>query len=231
MSAIAAFLEPTGIKLVFLVEWAWFVVFSATKGRLGTSHLIGVAAWPLVFFYLVGCTLVAWSRHARQIAEGWWLLAVGVALVGLDQAIKTLVTVFVPYRTSVPIIHHWLHLSHVHNTHGSWLASEFNLRSVHNLSAAQWGLAVAIPLLSMLGHRYYVTAHRRSLWIDVACLGVFSASASWICDMALRGLIVDFVGLPGLVTADLKDIYGTIGVAALFAETLDYPQLWWRWRG
>jgi lipoprotein signal peptidase len=231
MSAIVAFLKPTGIKLVFLVEWAWFVVFSATRGRLDTNHLIGVAAWPLVFFYLVGCTLVAWSRHARQVAGGWRLLAVGVALVGLDQAIKTLVTRFVPYGTSLPIVRHWLHLAHVHNTHGSWLASEFHVQSAGSLQLAQWGLAVTIPLLAILGHRYYVTAHRRSLWIDVAFLGVFSAGAGWICDMALRGRIVDFIGLPGLVTADLKDICGTIGAAALFAETLDYPRLWWRWRG
>jgi hypothetical protein len=49
--------------------------------------------------------------------------------------------------------------------------------------------------------------------------------------MSLRGHIVDFIHLPGLVTADLKDVFMTIGVAALFAEALDNPQISWRWLG
>jgi lipoprotein signal peptidase len=228
---MAALLRPTWIKLVFLVEWASFLVLSAARGHLKTGHQVLVAAWPLVFFYLVGCALAALSQRLRQVAAGWRLLAFGVALVGLDQAIKALVIAFVPYGTSIPILDGWLRLAHVHNTHGSWLASEFDVHPAGSLDLTQWGLAVLTLLLSILGHRYYVTAHRRSLWIDLTFLGLFSASACWMCDMALRGLIVDFVGLPGLVTADFKDIYGTVGVAALLAETLDYPQLWWRWRG
>jgi lipoprotein signal peptidase len=231
VSAIAAFLKPTGTKLVFLLEWASFVVFSAARSHLGTSRQLLVAAYPLVFFYLVGCALAAWSRRTGRIAGGRGLLGLGALLVGLDQAIKTLVTVCVPYGASLPIAHGWLQLAHVHNTHGSWLASEFQVHSVSALQRMQWGLAIPVLLLVILCHRYYVRAHRRSLWIDVAFLGVFSTTAGWMCDMALRGYIVDFIGLPGLVTADFKDIYGTIGVAALLAETLDYPQLWWRWRG
>lgn len=230
MPAIAAFLRPTLIKLVFLVEWASFLVFTLARGHLKTGHQVLVAAWPFVFFYLVGCALAALSQRLRQVAGGWRLPALGLVLAGLDQAIKALVTAFVPRGTSLPIFDHWLRLAHVVNTHGSWLASEFDLHLPGSVDLAQWGLVVLGLLLSVLGHRYYVTVHRRSLWIDVAFLGLFSASASWMCDTALRGRIVDFVGLPGLVTADLKDIYGTLGVAALLAETLDHPRLWWRWR-
>ena len=49
--------------------------------------------------------------------------------------------------------------------------------------------------------------------------------------MAFRGHIVDFIQLPGLMTADLKDIWVIIGVAALFAEVLDNPELSWRGGG
>ena len=49
--------------------------------------------------------------------------------------------------------------------------------------------------------------------------------------MAFRGYITDFINLPGLVTADFKDILVTVGVAAVFAEALDNPKLSWRWRG
>jgi hypothetical protein len=49
--------------------------------------------------------------------------------------------------------------------------------------------------------------------------------------MPLRGHIVDFLCLPGVVTADLKDIYLTIGIAATFVETLDNPDLSRPWQG
>ena len=40
---------------------------------------------------------------------------------------------------------------------------------------------------------------------------------------------ISHIQLPGLVTADLKDVWVTIGVAALCAEALDNPKLSWRW--
>jgi hypothetical protein len=46
--------------------------------------------------------------------------------------------------------------------------------------------------------------------------------------MAARGYILDFINLPEVVTADLKDIVISIGVAAFFAEALDNPELSWR---
>jgi len=83
----------------------------------------------------------------------------------------------------------------------------------------------------MLCHRYYTTTNRKSLWADVAFIGLFAGVASWVCDMAFRGYIIDFINLPGLVTADFKDILVTISAAAIFAETLDNPKISWRWDG
>lgn len=50
-------------------------------------------------------------------------------------------------------------------------------------------------------------------------------------DMFLRGYIVDFIGLPGLVTADLKDIFAYIGAAAIVIEALERPQKNLMWKG
>lgn len=230
-SAFATFLRPTRTRLVFLAEWTLFIAFSAARGRLGTVPRVLVAVYTLVFYYLVGCSLAAWSRRDRHVATGWRLVAGGVALAGLDQAAKALVAAGVPLGASLPVVPGWLHLAHVHNTHGSWVASEFQLRAAGALLPAQWIAAGLLLVLSFLGHRYYVGAHRRSLWIDLAFLGVFSSQLSWMGDMALRGSTLDYIGLPGLVTADLKDILVGIGVAALFAETLEHPRLWWNWSG
>ena len=41
----------------------------------------------------------------------------------MDQGIKAVVTAWVPYQTSIPIVANWLHLAHEQNPHGSWIAS------------------------------------------------------------------------------------------------------------
>lgn len=224
-----SFLKPTVFKLVFLVEWTLFILFEWLRGELGTSGQILVASYPLVFFYLVACALVVLSHYTRQVARGWKLLALAMGLAAVDQFIKAMVGTFVPYQTLVPIIEGWLHLAHKHNLQGSWLLSIFNLRLVG--TAMLTVVVVAILFGSAFCHRYYIGTKRESVWADVAFLGLFAGSASWVCDMGFRGYIVDYINLPGVVTADFKDILVAIGVAALFVEVLENPDVSLRWRG
>jgi len=231
MPTEVAFLKPTRIKLVFLVEWVLFILTTAARGELETNHQVLVAGYPLMFFYLVACALTTLSQRIQQVATSWKLLAFAGGLTALDQVIKTIITAFVPYQTSIPIVNNWLYLAHEHNYHGSWIASAFNVQSASVFSLVQWGLAILVLFFSILCHRYYITTNRKSLWADVALLGLFAGYTSWICDMSFRGYIVDFINLPGLVTADFKDILITIGVAALFVEMLDNPTLSWHWAG
>ncbi len=231
MLAVVAFLKPTRIKLVFLLEWVLFILITIAKGELETNHQILVAGYPLVFFYLVACALAALSQHIQQIAQSWRLLVFAIGLTILDQVVKTIIAASIPYQTSIPIVNNWLYLAHERNFHGSWIASAFNVQFVSVFNLMQWGLAIPVLFCSILCHRYYITTNRKSLWADVAFLGVFASNASWICDMSFRGCILDFINLPGLVTADLKDILVTVGVAAFVVETLDNPKLSWRWTG
>jgi lipoprotein signal peptidase len=224
-----SFLKPTGLKLVFLVEWTLFILLEWLRGELGTGGKILVASYPLVFFYLVACVLVVLSQHTRQVARGWKLLALALGLAAVDQFIKTMVGTFVPYQSSAPIIEGWLHLAHKHNLQGSWLLSIFNLRPVG--TAMLTVVVVAILSGSAFCHRYYVATKRESVWADVAFLGLFAGSASWVCDMGFRGYIVDYIHLPGVVTADFKDILLAIGAAALFVEMLENPDVSLRWSG
>ena len=231
MLAVVAFLKPTRTKLVFLLEWVLFILITIAKGGLKTNHQILVAGYPLVFFYLIACALAASSQHVRQLAQDWRLLVFAIGLTILDQAVKMIVAASVPYQTSIPIVNNWLYLAHERNYHGSWIVSAFNVQFVSVFNLMQWGLAIPVLPGSMLCHRYYTTTNRKSLWADVAFIGLFAGVASWVCDMAFRGYIIDFINLPGLVTADFKDILVTISAAAIFAETLDNPKISWRWDG
>lgn len=224
------FLRPTLPRLVFVVEWSLFVLLSAMRGDLESGHEVLVALYPLAFFYLVGCTLAAWSRRRHRVAQGRRLLVIAAGLVLLDQAIKTLVVRFIPHQMSLPIVTNWLHVAHERNVHGSWIAALLQVEP-STLLLVQWGVAIPVFFLSALCYRYYTITHRRSLWADVTFVGLLAGYASWMSDISLRGYVVDWIHLPGLVTADLKDLLLTLGAAALFVEALDNPGLSWRWEG
>ncbi len=87
----------------------------------------------------------------------------------------------------------------------------------------------------ILFYRFYVTARRKSLWADAAFLGLFSGYAGFLCDMNVRGYVLDYIRLPHIVAADIKDITLAIGLAAFFAEIMDNPELSlhdaFRWQG
>ncbi len=231
---MVAFLRPTKLKVLFLAEWALLILFMLARGGLNGSHRIVVASWPFAFYYLVGCTLVALSRRVRPIPRGWPLLACGLGLVVLDQGAKALVGLNLHPGGSLPILGSWLRLVRVHNVHGSWLASVYDLPRGGILGVLDWALTGFLLVSAVVGYRYYTATHRRSFWAGVAFLGLFSALISWVLDMALRGYILDFIGLPGLFAADLKDIWGGVGAMAVIAEGLDNPRLarpWPGWRG
>lgn len=229
MMRLLRFLSPTISKLIFVVEWLLFLLIIGVQGGLQTLRQVGIAAYPLLFFYLFGATLDTLSGKIKQIARGGWLLALALGLMLLDQLIKLLVATFIPFRTAVPLITGWLNLAHNCNFQGSWVLSQLDRPGT---SLIPLGLmAFLLLLFSWFGYRYYIKHQRSSLWADVAFLGLFAGLASWLVEMPLRGHIVDFICLPNLVTADLKDIYLTIGIAAVFVETLDNPGLSRTWQG
>jgi len=217
-----SFLRPTAIKLIFLVEWTLFLAIQALRGELASAHQILVASYPLLFFYLVGCVLAALSHRTPRLASGAKLWGLAALLTATDQAVKAAVVAWIPYRQSAPIIQGWLHLAHARNAQGSWVLSAANVRAGPALLMA---IVAIILLVSIPSHRNYLRRYRQSVWADTAFLGVTAGCASWICDMAYRRHIVDYIALPGVVTADLKDILLAIGVAALFTETVDNPAL------
>ena len=224
-----SFLKPTATRLVFLVEWILFVLIALLRGELEAGTQVLVAGYPLLFFYLVACALALMGEHTQQLARGWRLLALALALVGADQLSKVLIVKLLPHLASVPVIEGWLHLAHVRNDQGSWVLSTLDWQGRGSVM-----MMIVVPfflLFAVFCHRYYVGTQRKSVWADVAFVGFFAGFMSWVCEMYFRGHIVDLIVLPGLLAADLKDLYVTIGAAAFCAEALDNPDISLRPKG
>jgi lipoprotein signal peptidase len=224
-----AILRPTATRLVFLVEWLLFMLLALLRGKLESGRQILVASYPLAFFYFVACAFALLGEQSQQLVRGWRLFALAVGLTAVDQLAKALILASIPYQASVPVIDGWLHLAHARNAHGSWLLSTLSARELGTVL-----LTIVVPLtllFSVLCHRYYTRTQRKSVWADAAFVGLFGGCMSWVCDMHFRGYIVDFIVLPGVLAADLKDIFVTIGAAAFCAEALDNPNVSLRPRG
>lgn len=228
MGKIVIFLKPNLIKLVFLVEWALFILIELLRGELESGRQILVAGFPLVLFYLLACGLMVVSLRAYRPTKGWTLLWLALGLALVDQFSKALVVSFIPYQESILVIKGWLHLAHEYNLKGSWVADAFNLKLAVSFTLVT---VVVILLGSGIGYRYYVSTHRQSVWADIAFVCLFAGTASWVFDMAVRGHIVDYIQLPEVVTADIKDIVLAVGAAAFFAEWIDNPRISLRWKG
>lgn len=212
-----SFLGPTRAKVIFCVEWTLFIGIQLLRGELVSIHRVLVTVYPLLFFYLVGCVLASVAERRQQLAAGLKLPALAAALALADQLIKAGVVARIPLGESIPLVDGWLHLGHARNAQGSWLLSMWSVEANRLLLIA----VVSVILLAAIPyHRGHVRVNGRSAWADVAFIGLFAGCASWLADMALRGHIVDYIALPGVVVADLKDILLAAGIAALFVESL-----------
>ncbi len=223
MQAAYKFFRPTVPKLIFTAEWVAYILLRATGGRLTSLHQLMVGLWPLLLFYCLGCVLVAWSHRADRVASGRGLALLVVVMVALDQSSKIVTSVFLSPDATLPLVKGWLHLTNVHNVAGSFLAPGW-MKPVLVVTA------VLVLPLSVIVYRYYVFSKRRSLWVELALLAIFAGYASWLCDIYLRGYVLDFIQIPGFVTADFKDLFLSLGICVII-EVLDNPDISLRWDG
>lgn len=56
---VVRFLQPTWLKLIFLLEWFLFILIILFQGQLDTSHQFFVVVYPLLLFYLAACLFTA----------------------------------------------------------------------------------------------------------------------------------------------------------------------------
>lgn len=223
------FLQPTRLKGIFLLEWTAFILLGLARRELDSARQVLVAIYPLIVLYLVACLLTALSRRTCQLAEGWKGPAFILALLAIDRLAKTLVSQSIPFGASIPIIEGWLHLAHEQNRHGSWLIATFHLPQFVTIVLAM--MTVFLLLTLFVCYRYYVTTKRKSVWADTAFVALFVGLTSWVLDISLHGYVIDYIHLPGVVTADLKDILLTVGGSAFVVEALENPDITWHWHG
>lgn len=220
---ILEFLKPTISKIIFIVEWAAYILFTVLGGQKPLQQMV-VGLWPLALLYGLGCVLVKWSQHATRVANGIGIALLSMMLIVFDQTSKSMIDFFLPLNTTHQLLGNMLHLTNVHHAGGSLIAPMW-MESIL--------MVIAIPVLplSIVVYLYYTQSIRRSLWADLAFLGIFAGYGSWLIDMFLRRYVLDFMSIPNIVAFDFKDIFLLVGGVSFIIEIIENPKTSWRWAG
>lgn len=204
-------LSPTWAGLAVPGLWAAYVATEVVCGRLRPWPAALVALWPVLPLYLGSCLLAQWGRRgARPRLRG--LVAVGVALAAADLAAKAWIEARLPYHEPQPLLRGLLSIDRIHNVYGTMLA-------IPGARPFVTVLAVLLVPLAVLGYRQYRAQEAPVVWAHAAFVGLFAGALGKAGDLLLRGLIVDYLHIPGLPIADLADVYllwvgGGCGLAA-----------------
>lgn len=224
LRSLFEFFKPTLPKGVFILEWSAYYGLFVVWGGQKSPQQLAVGLWPLAPLYGLGCALVKWSQRTTRVAGGRGMAAFAVALVAGDQIAKFMVERFLPPNAPRQILGDWLHVTHVRHAGGSLLAPA-------RLAPLLMAMAIVVLLLAVVIYRYTTASNRRSLWVDLAFLGIFAGYGSWLVDMAWRRTVLDFLSIPELVAFDLKDVFLLVGGAAFVVEVIENSNLSWRWAG
>jgi signal peptidase II len=215
MKLILDFLKPTWMKLIFLVELPLF--FLIELGRKGTEVFSGITTLllPAFFYYLIGCTLVSFYQKRKSGLRVEIVLIAVAGFLLVDQGAKWVIVTLLDLGDSIPLLPGLLHLSYAQNVYGSWLFGDL---VGHGFLLV---FIILCLLITIASYRYYRNRVRTSVLADMAFVFLVVSFISAFFEIGVRGYVVDFLQLPGYVTADIKDIYLWIGVACVLIETFE----------
>lgn len=226
--SLAGLLRPSKLKLVFTSPWLAYMVFAVFQSHFNVIPILWNLLWPLGAYYLIGGLLEATAISSRTLFGERQLWLSMACMVILDHSLKWMVNSNITLGESIPLVAQRLHLANIHNTHGSWLIATMDASPVVTQVFVYSVLSlVSGPLL----FRFYSQRHRVSFWSLLTYAFFMAGNASAALDLGARGLVVDYLLLPGLFAMDLKDIYLTMFASCLFVEAMQNPKISLRWLG
>lgn len=220
---VFALLKPTPIKLVFLLEWIFFLVFKIASGGLESGLRLLAPLFPLLAFYLIACGLEVLAKTRKGLAGFGTLVVIGLLWALADQGIKAVVYLYLPEGSFIRLLPQVFHLRQAHNLYNSWIMEAFERQFLSRSALVVMSVVFLIAAFAI--YRYYIASHRKSLWTDLALVFITAGLCSALLDQSVRGFTIDFLEIPGFVVADLKDLYLWLASSAVFAEVLDNPDV------
>ncbi|MFC1724304.1 signal peptidase II [candidate division KSB1 bacterium] len=151
------------------------------------------------------------------------LLILSLFLIILDQVSKAIIRTSLQPGESIKIIDNILQFTFTPNYRGlSWWVPEMPL-SVHILFDV---LIVLIILFSFPVYLFFTKTRHKSIWADLAVVGIFSGCYGNFLDKFFTPYTTDFIHIFNLrPKPNLADVFCTIGLIGLFIEVILYYRI------
>ena len=216
------------IRLAFAGPWVLCVAVAILRARFDIGPIAVNLLWPFLFFYSLAWLFEKASHSSRLLTRDRDVLLVAALLVAGDHLCKLACSQLIPLGESIPVVANRLHIANIHNVHGTWLSSVSGTAPVVVQTLV---ISILFVTLALLLHGFYSARQRKSFWSVLAYGCLVAGTASAAVDLGARGYVVDYLYLPGLFAADLKDVYLTVFASALIVEALSNPRISVRWLG
>jgi signal peptidase II len=215
MERVFKFLKPNWMKLIFLFILPLYLLVELIRKGAGVFSGITTLLLPAFFFYLIGSFLVTFHQKRNGGLTLKVVLISAAALLVVDQGAKWVIVTMLELGGSIPLLPGLLHISYAQNIYGSWLFGDLVGHSFLLV------FIILCLLVTLSAYRYYRNVVRRSFLADMAFVFLVASFISAFFEIGVRGYVVDFIQLPGHVTADIKDIYLGLGSSCVLVETFD----------
>ncbi len=221
MQNLWKFLRPSWVKIIFPSQLlALLIIEVLVDGPAMLAHAY-ILVPPAVLYYLLACVICANYQQKKTILPRTALAAAVISLGLADQAVKAFLYHSLPPGGTFAVIQDVFHISHTQNHSGPWIFHKAGLPAPGN--AILVGIVVVYLVVLLAVYRYYNWRVRRSLFADLTMVFLGGALISAFFDLAVRGFTLDYLALPGIVVADLKDILIWFGISCLLAELISGP--------
>ncbi len=201
------------------------------QGKIQTFQHLWVALYPLLFFYFTGSLFFTMKDKQRIPKKTFQLIGLAFGLVAMDQILKWIISITLPVNDFFPIISGWLEITYRRNFHGAWIFTQLSVDSIPIIMPSLKVFFITLVLMIIPIYRYFKSIRGNKFWMNLSFTLLFSGILSWMIDMFMRGFILDYIGLPGIVACDLKDIFVYLGAVAMILEVLDNQSKFKLWNG
>ena len=195
---------------IFVLPLMWLVyfIFELVTGRVtNIETLIGNIALILVFAIVGYLIYLIKIKIPNGLSYSMVFKYIFLFLL-IDQGIKLIIKLLF-FNKEATIIKGFLFFSPLINTDGSWLNARFNT----NISFSLLIIFNAVCLILFLElYRYLLTLNKKSFWIDMCFIFIFTGALCSLIDKVFYGGSLDFIGIGNLFVADIKDLYINLGL-------------------
>lgn len=204
--------------LIYPSLWIIYCLFELITGNISDLYNILMNLIPALLLCIISYVFFIYNRKSIVLKRNITIISITLLFV-IDQLSKIIVSVFFNSTrlNSINIIPGYFSLTPHINSHGSFIASRFNINAPFIIFTI---LNFIILLLIFLTYRFKIFKNQLNSMNQLAFILLFSGGLCSLVDKIFWGGSLDFLHIHNLFIADIKDILITFGLGSFILSSI-----------